>query len=80
MTTTPRKTNSHKKARAIRSGFLKLINTFVLTPRQGLAILFMSVVKNHTKDNSITLCEIAPTRADKPTSVCFLTPSQAGGM
>lgn len=62
MTTTPRKNNNHKKARAISSGFLELINTFVLNPRQGLAHkrrLFRSLVKNHTEDNSITVCDIA---------------------
>ncbi|KRG34222.1 MULTISPECIES: hypothetical protein [unclassified Psychrobacter] len=83
MTTTPRKTNSHKKARAIRSGFLELINTFVLTPRQRLAAKltsFRSVVKRHENDNSITVCEIAPVQADKSTSIWFLTTSQSGGM
>lgn len=83
MTTTPRKTSAHKKARAIRSGFLGLINTFVLTPRQGLAdklTSFRSVVKNHENDNSITVCDLAPTQAQKPTSIWFLVHSQAGGM
>ena len=83
MTTTPRKTNSHKKARAIRSGFLELINTLVLTPRQGLAGKlkpFRSVVKHHENDNSITVCDLAPTQAQKPTSIWFLVHSQARGM
>ena len=83
MTTTLRKTNAHKKARALSSGFLGLIKTLVLTPRQGLAGKqkpFRSVVKHHENDNSITVCKIAPVRADKSTSVWFLTLSQAGGM
>ncbi len=83
MTTPLHKTNSHKKARAISSGFLVLINTFVLIPRQGLAgkqTPFRSVVKHHENDNSITVCKIAPVRADKSTSAWFLTLSQAGGM
>ena len=63
MTTTLRKTNSYKKAQAIRSGFLKLLKTFALTPLQGLATSFMSVVKNHTEDNSITVCDITSVQA-----------------
>ena len=65
MTTTPRKSNSYKKARAIRSGFLELINTLLLTPQQGLATSFMSVAKNHTEDNSITVCDITSVQAIK---------------
>ena len=80
MTTTLRKTFSHKKARAIRSGFLELINTLLLTPQQGLATSFMSVVNNHNEDNSITVCDITSVQADNSTSVCFLSPSQAGGV
>lgn len=80
MTTTLRKTFSHKKARAIRSGFLELINTLLLTPQQGLATSFMLVAKNHTEDNSITVCEIAPVQVDKSTSVFFLMLSKVGGM
>ena len=80
MTTAPRKMNSHKKARAICSGFLAMISIFALTPRQGLATTLMSVVRNHIKDNSITVCEIAHVQADNSTSVCFLASSQAGGV
>jgi len=63
MTTIPRKTNSHKKAQAISPGFFELINTFALTPRQGIANKrksFRTVVKNHIKDNSIPDHGIAP--------------------
>lgn len=72
MTTTPRKTSAHKKARAIRSGFLELINTLVLTPRQGLAgklTSFRSVVKYHENDNSTPVGGLAPTQAQKPTLI-----------
>lgn len=83
MTTIPRKTFSHKKARAISSGFLELIKAFVLIPGQGLAgkqTLFRSVLKHYENDHSITVFEFAPVRADKSTLVWFLTPNQAGGM
>ena len=83
MTTIPRKTNSHKKARAIRSGFLGLINTLVLTPRQGLAgklKSFRSVVKHHENDDSTPVGDLAPTQAQKPMSIWLLTRSQSGGM
>ncbi len=65
MTTTPRKSNSYKKARAIRSGFLELINTLLLTPQQELATSFMSMVNNHNEDNSITVCDITSVQAAK---------------
>ena len=73
MTTTLRRKNVHKKARAISSGFLELINTFVLTPRQGLAdkrtSLFRTVAKYHENDNSTPVCDITSVKAakcDKP--------------
>ena len=78
MTTLLYKTNNHKKAQAISSGFLKLI-TCVLTPRQGLA-KFRSVAKRHTEDNSITVCDIAFFRADKSKSVWFIQGEQTGGV
>ena len=68
MTTTPRKTNAHKKARALSSGFLRVINTFVLIPRQGLAdkrTSFGSVMKHHTNDSSTPVCDITSVRAAK---------------
>ena len=65
MTTTPRKSNSYKKAQAISLGFLELISTFLLTPQQGLATSFMSVVNNHTEDNSITVCDITSVQVAK---------------
>ena len=74
MTTTPRKKNAHKKARAISSGFLRAINTFVLTPRQGLAdkrTSFRTVVRNHESDNSITICEIVLTYVHDSTLTCL---------
>ena len=83
MTTTPRKTNAHKEARAISSGFLRAINTFVLTPRQGLADKrpsFKTVVKNHENDHSISADNLASIQVQKSTLVWFLTRSQAGGM
>ena len=83
MTTLLHKANAHKKARAIRSGFLEMIKAFVLIPRQGLAgkqTLFRSVLKHYKNDHSITVFEFAPVRADKSTLVWFLTPNQAGGM
>lgn len=83
MTTTPRKTSVHKKARAIRSGFLGLINTFVLTPRQGLAdkrTSFRTVAKHHENDNSTPVGDLAPIQARKPMLIWFLVRSQAGGM
>ena len=83
MTTTLPKKDGHKKARAIRSGFLELINTLVLTPRQGLAgklTSFRSVVKHHENDDSTPIGDLAPIQAQKPMSIWFLTRSQAGGM
>lgn len=83
MTTTPRKTDAHKKARAISSGFLRVINTFVLTPRQGLAdkrTSFRAVVKHHESDNSTSAGNLTSIQAQKSTLVWFLTRSQAGGM
>lgn len=84
MTTTLRRKNVHKKARAISSGFLGLINTFVLTPRQGLAdkrtSLFRTVAKYHENDNSTPVGDLASIQAQKSTLVWFLTRSQAGGM
>lgn len=77
MTTTLRKTHIYKKARAMSPGFLKMI--FVLTPPQGLA-KFRSVVKHHTEDNSITVCDIAFFRADKSKSAWFLQCKRMGGM
>ena len=59
MTTTLRKTNAHKKARALSSGFLRVVNTFVLTPRQRLAdkrTSFRTVMKHH-KNNDTTIVE-----------------------
>ena len=82
MTTLLHKTNNHKKAQAISSGFLELI-TLVLIPGQGLADKlksFRSVIEHYENYNSITVCKIAPVRADKSTSAWFLTLSQAGGM
>lgn len=83
MTTTLRKTSAHKKARAISSGFLRVINTFVLTPRQGLAgkrTSFRIVVKHHENDDSTSIGDLASTQTQKPTSIWFLTRSQAGGV
>lgn len=74
MTTTLRKTFRHKKARAISSGFLKLINTFMLTPRQGIAgrqTPFTSMAKHHESDNSITICEIVLTYVHDSTLTCL---------
>ena len=68
MTTTLRRKNVHKKARALSSGFLELINTFVLTPRQGLAdkrTSFKTVVKNHENDNSTSAYDLASTQAHR---------------
>ena len=68
MTTKLCKTNPYKKARAISSGFLRVINTFVLTPRQGLAdkrTSFRSVMKHHENDDSTTVSGIASVQAAK---------------
>lgn len=68
MTTTLRRKNVHKKARALSSGFLELINTFVLTPRQGLAdkrTSFKTVVRNHENDNSTSAYDLASTQAHR---------------
>lgn len=75
MTTTPHKTNSQKEAQAIRSGLLKLIKTFALTPLQGLATSFTSVVKNHTNDNSITVCDITSVQLSKCDKLKSLWPA-----
>ena len=74
MTTALRKTDSHKKARAISSGFLKLINAFMLTPRQGLAdkrTSFRSVVKNHEGNDTTSVDDLAYIQTQKSTSTCF---------
>ena len=68
MTTLLHKTNSHKKARAISSGFWELTNTFVLIPQQELAgkrTSFRSVMKHHTNDSSTPVCDITSVRAAK---------------
>lgn len=83
MTTTPRKTSAHKKARAIRSGFLELINTLVLTPRQGLAgklTSFRSVIKHHENDNSTSVGEIESFRTHKSISAWFMQCRPIGGV
>lgn len=83
MTTTLHKTNSHKKARAISPGLLKLINTFALTPRQGLAAKrtsFRSVMKHHKNNDSTPADDLASIQAQKYTSISSLLCSQAGGI
>lgn len=85
MTTIPRKTNSHKKAQAISPGFFELINTFALTPRQGIANKrksFRTVVKNHAEDNSITVGGVKPVSVwvDESSALWFLQPSHVRGM
>ena len=68
MTTTLRKTNAHKKARALSSGFLRVVNTFVLTPRQGLAdkrTSFRTVMKHHENNDTTILESIAPNQLRK---------------
>lgn len=83
MTTTPRKTSAHKKARAISSGFLGLINTFVLTPRQGLAdkrTSFRTVAKHHENDNSTTVSDIASVRVAKSINQKAYSPPINGGL
>lgn len=74
MTTLLHKTHSHKKARAISSGFLELINIFMLTPRQGLAdkrTSFRSVVKNHEGNDTAPVDDLAYIQTQKYTSTCF---------
>ena len=81
MTTTPRKTSAHKKARAIRSGFLELINTLVLTPRQGLAgklTLFMLVMKHHENNDSTSVIDITFARTYKSQVVWLIHCKQIG--
>lgn len=53
MTTAPLRTNSHKKARAIRSGSLEIISSFVLSTRQVLAgnSLRLNLILIHRKCN-----------------------------
>lgn len=84
MTTTPRKTSAHKKARAISSGFLGLINTFVLTPRQGLAdkrtSLFRTVAKYHENDDSTPASDIASVRVAKSINQKAYSPPINGGL
>ena len=77
MTTTPQ-TASHEKARAFSTG-LEVMSSFDAATRQGLAGN-IQLIKLADFDNSITVCKIAPVRADKSTSAWFLTLSQAGGM
>lgn len=83
MTTLLHKTNAHKKARAISSGFLELIKALTPTPRQGLAskrTSFRSVMKHHTNDISTPVSNLASIKMQKYTSIWFLICSQAGGM
>ena len=83
MTTALRKTDSHKKARAISSGFLKLINTFMLTPRQGLAdkrTSFRSVVKNHEGNDTTPVSDIASVRVAKSIIQKAYSPPINGGL
>lgn len=76
MTTKLCKTSVHKKARTISSGFLRVINTFVLTPRQGIATerrtSFRSIVLHHENDNSTPVGGMASDQAHKSTSVWFV--------
>ena len=68
MTTLLHKTSTHEKARAISSGFWKLIKALTPTPRQGLAskrTSFRSVVKHHTNDGSTPVCDITSVQAAK---------------
>lgn len=83
MTTTPRRTNAHKKARALSSGFLRVISTFVLTPRQGLAdkrTSFKTVVRNHENDNSTPVGDIASVRVAKSINQKVYSPPINGGL
>ena len=83
MTTTPHKTNAHKKARAISSGFLRVINTFVLTPRQGLAgkqTSFRSVMKHHENYDSTPAGDIASVRVAKSINQKAYSPPINGGL
>lgn len=72
MTTLLHKKNAYKKARAISSGFWELINTFVLTPQQGLAgklTSFRSVMKHHKNNDSTSVIDITCSQARKPMTV-----------
>lgn len=83
MTTTLRKTFRHKKARAISSGFLKLINTFMLTPRQGIAAKrtsFRSVMEYHENDDSTFVSDIASVRVAKSINQKAYSPPINGGL
>lgn len=80
MTTTLRKTHIYKKARAISSGFLKLI-TFMLTPRQVLAgklTLFMLVMKHHENNDSTSVIDITFARTYKSQVVWLMHCKQIG--
>ena len=82
MTTTPCKAKSHKKARTISSGFLNLTNTFVLTPRQGLAgdnTSFRPIMLRHENDNSISVGDMASNPVHKPTAIRFVKYRPLGG-
>ncbi len=79
MTTTPHKTNAHKKSRAISSGFWKLIKALILTPRQGLASECISLAIDHENNNSISIIDIASIRARKSISVGFIPCEKTGG-
>ena len=82
MTTLLHKTNAHKKARALSSGFWKLIKASILTPRQGLQGLAsecISLVIDHENNNSISIIDIASIRARKSISVGFIPCEKTGG-
>ncbi|MGP5493368.1 MULTISPECIES: hypothetical protein [Psychrobacter] len=74
MTTTLRKTNAHKKARTLSSGFLELIKAFVPTPPQGLASEYISLVMDHKNNDSTTVLDITFAQAHKPMPVWFRGP------
>lgn len=83
MTTLLHKTNAHKKAQAISSGFWKLVKALIPTPPQGLAskrTSFRSVMKHHTNDSSTPVSNLASIQMQKSTSIWFSICSQAGGM
>ena len=56
MTTLLHKTNSHKKARAISSGSLEIISSFVLSTRQVLAgnSLWLNLIHRKCNINTTT--------------------------
>lgn len=83
MTTVFQQTDNHKKAQAISSGSLKLVNNSVPSTRQvlaGDALLLKAEVMYLESDNTITVGYIAADRVRKSLMIWFKQHRKIGGV